>query len=122
MLGQQYLENPKFQDYLTSHFVLFRADRTQKQGEETFNKFSIRATPTVMILDPDGSEVDWHVGYGPPAEKFNDQIDKSYKGIETYKYYANLYAKNPRDVAVVFGLAKKYDRRLKEKVEKALRK
>jgi tetratricopeptide (TPR) repeat protein len=120
LLGQQYLENPKFQDYLTSHFVLFRADRTQKQGEEVFNKFSIRATPTVLILDPDGSEVDWHVGYGPPAEKFNDQIDKSYKGIETYKSYADSYAKNPRDVAVVFGLAKKHDRRYNQEKAVAL--
>lgn len=118
MLGQQYLDNPKYQPYLTSHFVLFRADRAQKQGEEVFNKFNIRATPTVMILDPDGSEVDWHVGYGPPAEKFNDQIDKSYKGIETFKYYAGLYAKNPKDVDVVFGLAKKYDRRYNQ--EKAI--
>jgi tetratricopeptide (TPR) repeat protein len=118
LLGQQYLDNSKFQPYLTSHFVLYRADRTQKQGEETFNKFSIRATPTVMILDPDGSEVDWHVGYGPPAEKFNDKIDKSYKGIETFKYYAGLYAKNPKDVSAVFGLAKKYDSRYNQ--EKAI--
>ncbi len=118
MLGQQYLENTKYENYLTSHFVLFRADRTQKQGDETFNKFSIRATPTVMILDPDGSEVDWHVGYSPPAEKFHEQIDKSYKGIETFKYYAGLYAKNPKDVAVVFNLAKKYDRRYNQ--EKAI--
>jgi tetratricopeptide (TPR) repeat protein len=120
LLGQQYLEHPKFQPYLTSHFVLFRADRTQKQGEEIFNKFSIRATPTIMILDPDGSEVDWHVGYGPPAEKFNDQIDKSYQGIETFKYYSGMYAKNPKDVAAVFGLAKKYDRRYNQEKAVAL--
>ena len=97
---------------------MFRADNTQKLGGEIFNKFNIRATPTVMILDPDGSEVDWHVGYGPPAEKFHDQIDKSFRGIDTYKYYADLYTKNPKDVKTVFNLAKKYDRRYNQ--EKAI--
>jgi tetratricopeptide (TPR) repeat protein len=120
LLGQQYFENAKFKEYFDSHFVMFRADRTQKQGEEIFNKFNIRATPTVMILDPDGSEVDWHVGYGPPPENFHQQIDKSFKGIDTYKYYAALYEKNPKDVTFVFGLAKKYDQRFNQEKAVAL--
>lgn len=97
---------------------MVRADRAQEQGEEIFKKFNIMATPTVMILDPDGSELDWHVGYGPPPEKFQERIDKSYNGIETYKFYANQYAKDPKNVGVVFNLAKKYDNRYNQ--EKAL--
>ena len=87
---------------------MFRADRTQKRGEEIFKKFNIMATPTVMILDPDGSEVDWQLGYGPPPEKFHERIDKSFKGIETFKFYAAQYAKDPKNLDVVFHLAKKY--------------
>lgn len=97
---------------------MFRADQSQKMGEEIFSKFNIRGTPTVMILDPDGSEVDWHLGYSPPAKEFHKKIDKSCKGIDTYKYYAGMYAKNPGDVSAVFGLAKKYDSRLNQ--EKAI--
>ena len=98
MLGQQYFENPKYSEYFNSHLIMFRADQSQKKGEEIFSKFNIRGTPTVMILDPDGSEVDWHLGYSPPAEEFHKKIDKSYRGIDTYKYYAGLYARNPGDV------------------------
>ncbi len=108
MLGQQYFENQKFQDYFGTHFVMFRADRTQKVGEEIFKKFNIMGTPTVMILDSDGSEVDWHVGYGPPPEKFHERIDKSYRGIETFKFYADQYAKDPKNLDVVFRLAQKH--------------
>jgi tetratricopeptide (TPR) repeat protein len=118
LLGQQYWENKTYHEYFNSHFVMFRADRTQKSGAETFTKFNIMATPTVLLLDPDGSEVDWHVGYDPPAEKFHEQLDKSFRGIDTYKYYAGLYANNPKDVKTVFNLAKKYDSRYNQ--EKAI--
>ncbi len=111
MLGQQYFENKNYQEYFSNNFVMFRADRAESKGEEVFNKFNIRATPTVMLLGSDGSEIDWHVGYGPPPEKFHERIDKSVKGIETFMFYADQYKKNPKDVSVVFNLAMKYDRR-----------
>jgi len=87
---------------------MFRADRTQKVGEEIFKKFNIMGTPTVMILDSDGSAVDWHVGYGPPPERFHEKINKSYRGVETFKFYADQYAKDPKNLDVVFRLARKY--------------
>jgi len=111
LLGQQYFENKNYQDYFGTNFVLFRADRAESKGEEVFNRFNIRATPTVLLLGSDGSEIDWHVGYGPPAEKYHERIDKSVKGIETFKFYADQYKKNPKDVSVVFNLAMKYDLR-----------
>ena len=64
-----------------------------------------------MLLDPDGSEVDWLVGYGPPPEKFQGQLQKSLDGVETFKGLSAAYAKNPSDVASVFKLGVKYGRR-----------
>ncbi len=90
---------------------MFRADRADKIGRDTFSRFNIRATPTVMIIGPDGSEIDWQVGYGPPPEKFQEQIEKSVKGEDTFKYYSDLYAKDPKNIEAVFNLARKYDRR-----------
>jgi tetratricopeptide (TPR) repeat protein len=90
---------------------MFQADRADKIGRNTFSRFNIRATPTVMIIGPDGSEIDWQVGYGPPPEKFQEQIEKSVKGEETFKYYSDIYAKDPKNVEAVFNLARKYDRR-----------
>jgi tetratricopeptide (TPR) repeat protein len=82
-----------------------------------FDKFGIRGTPTVLFLDPDGSEVDWIVGYGPPVEKYQDQVNKVLAGVDTFKSLSEQYAKDPKSIEVIFKMAGKYDRR--GKTEKA---
>ncbi len=67
-----------------------------------------------MLLDKDGSDYDWHVGYGPPPEKFLDRLEKSVKGIDTFKAISEAYAKDPKNVETVFKLARKYDRKYDE--------
>lgn len=64
-----------------------------------------------MVLDSEGSEVDWHVGYGPPPEEFLEKLKQTIKGIDTFKSLAEGYKKDPQNVEVVFKLARKYDRR-----------
>jgi len=76
-----------------------------------FLKFGIRGTPTLLFLDPDGSEVDWIVGYGPPAEKYQDQVNKVLAGVDTIKSLNEQYAKDPKSIEVIFKMAGKYDRR-----------
>ncbi len=61
-----------------------------------------------MLLDGDGAEVDWSVGYRPPAENFQKTLDKMLAGDGTFKVLTAAYAKNPKDIATVFGLARKY--------------
>jgi tetratricopeptide (TPR) repeat protein len=88
------------------------------EGDAVYERFSIRATPTVLILGSDGSEIDWHVGYGPPPEKFLERVEKTVKGIDTFKLLSEKYAKEPKNVEWVFKLAQKYDDRYDE--EKAI--
>ncbi len=64
-----------------------------------------------MTIGGDGAEVDWSVGYGPPPENFQAQLQKMIDGIDTFKAIAVAYAKNPKDVATVFKLARKYANR-----------
>ncbi len=61
-----------------------------------------------MVFDGDGSEIDWTVGYDPPAESFLTTLQKMLSGPETYKALAAAYAKNPKDIAIVFKLAQKW--------------
>lgn len=61
-----------------------------------------------MFLDGEGTEVDWIVGYGPPPEKFQDKVGKILAGEETFKSLNTAYAKNPKDVATIFKLARKW--------------
>jgi len=72
------------------------------------------------MLDKDGSEYDWHVGYGPPPEKFLETIQKSIDGIDTFKALSEAYAKDPENVGTVFKLAQKYDRKYVEEKAKEL--
>jgi tetratricopeptide (TPR) repeat protein len=61
-----------------------------------------------MFLDGTGAEVDWIVGYGPPPEKFQEKLTKILAGGETFKDLSAAYAKNPKDAAAVFKLARKW--------------
>jgi len=61
-----------------------------------------------MTIGGDGAEVDWSVGYGPPPENFQTQLQKMIDGIDTFKAIAGAYAQNSKDVATVFKLARKY--------------
>jgi len=67
-----------------------------------------------MLLDGDGAEVDWVVGYGPPPEKFEVKLGQMIAGNETFKSLSAAYVKNPKDVATVFKLARKWSDRYNE--------
>ena len=68
-----------------------------------------------MLLAGDGSEVDWHVGYGPPPDNFLEKLEQTLKGIDTFKSFSEKYAKEPKNVEIVFKLARKYDRKYDQK-------
>ncbi len=108
LLGEQFYENPKFHSFQDKSFILFRADSDTEIGDAVFKKFAIRATPTTIILGPDGSEVDWFVGYGPPPENFQAKLEKVIAGTDTFKAVNDAYAKNPNDAALAFKLARKW--------------
>lgn len=117
LLGQQVFENKKFEEFFKTNFIVFRANIQEPGGEEVFEKFNVSATPTVLILTPAGEEIDWHVGYGPPPEKYIERLEKSAKGIDTFKTLSNLYKKDPKNVEVVFKLAQKYNYRYTEEAQ-----
>lgn len=67
-----------------------------------------------MIIDSDASEYDWFLGYDPPPEKFQARLERSLRGEETFKSISAAYAKGPKNIDVVFKLARKYEDRLDE--------
>ncbi len=71
------------------------------------------------MLDPSGKEVDWIVGYDPPPDRFLEKVQKSLRGEDTFRVLSDLYDKDPNDIAVVFKLARKVERRY-SRPEKAL--
>jgi tetratricopeptide (TPR) repeat protein len=107
LLVQQFYNNPKYADFLNKNVILYRASRGDKIGDTIYERFKINATPTELFVDKNGNEVDWIVGYGPPADKFLEQVKKSVSGVDTYGDLTARYAKDPTNVEVVFKLAQK---------------
>jgi tetratricopeptide (TPR) repeat protein len=87
------------------------ADNGEPAGDAIFKRFAIRGTPTTLVLGGDGVEVDWFVGYTPPPENYQAKLEKILKGEGTFKALQAAYAANPKDVAAVFGLARKWEDR-----------
>ena len=84
------------------------ADSGEPAGDAIFKRFAIRGTPTTLVLGGEGAEVDWFVGYRPPPEDYQAKLEKILKGEGTFKALQAAYAANPKDVAAVFGLARKW--------------
>ncbi len=108
MLDKQFFQDEKFHPYLTQNFLLFRAHRGQPEGDEIYKKFSVRATPTVMVLTTDGREIDRVLGYDPPPEKFKEAVEKAYTGENTLLSLMQAYEKDASNVATLARLAQKY--------------
>jgi tetratricopeptide (TPR) repeat protein len=72
-----------------------------------FERFKIRGTPTDLIVDKTGKEIDWRVGYGPPPDRVLEWIKKALAGTDTYADLSARYAKDPTNVDVAFKLAAK---------------
>jgi len=67
-----------------------------------------------MFLGGDGAEVDWIIGYDPPPEKFQLKLEQILKGEDTFKSVGDAFAKNPKDAAMAFKLARKWGDRFDE--------
>jgi tetratricopeptide (TPR) repeat protein len=63
--------------------------------------------PTELFVDKDGKEVDWIIGYSPPADEFLERVKRSLSGADTYLALNERYAKEPANVEVTFKLAEK---------------
>jgi thiol-disulfide isomerase/thioredoxin/Flp pilus assembly protein TadD len=92
--------------YLNS-IVPVKYDAEKDEGEELASRFRIKAYPTLVLVGPDGKEVDRHVGFLGP-EDFLAVIGGYQKGIGTVAFYQAQLEKNPNDVEVLFELGKKH--------------
>jgi predicted Zn-dependent protease len=72
-----------------------------------FERFKIKGTPTDLLVDKTGKEIDWRVGYGPPPDRVLEWLKKALAGTDTYADLSARYAEDPNNADVVFKLAAK---------------
>lgn len=70
-------------------------------------KYKVAAYPTLLVIGPDGKEVDRHLGYLDPAE-FITTIDGYRNGIGTVAALENELAKRPDDVELLYQVGTKH--------------
>ena len=120
MLDQQYFGSTKYHPYLTQNFVLVHAVNGEDEGDELYEHFDVNATPTVLIITTDGSEVDRVVGFGDPDE-FQEELHEAFQGEDNLINLLARHKKNKKDLLTALKLARKYDRMYSpEKSKKAL--
>lgn len=99
-------QDEKVVGFLNS-IVAAKYDAEKGEGKELAARFKVKAYPTMVLLGPDGEEVDRHIGYLDPAE-FLEVMEGYQKGIGTVAYYEKQLQKNPDDVETLFKLGTKH--------------
>jgi tetratricopeptide (TPR) repeat protein len=70
-------------------------------------KYKVAAYPTLLVIGPDGKEVDRHLGYLDPAE-FIETIDGYRNGVGTIAALEKELAKRPNDVELLYQVGVKH--------------
>jgi tetratricopeptide (TPR) repeat protein len=70
-------------------------------------KYKVSAYPTLLVIGPDGKEVDRHLGFLEPAQ-FIEVIDGYRNGIGTVAALENELEKRPDDVELLYQVGSKH--------------
>lgn len=70
-------------------------------------KYKVSAYPTLLVIGPDGKEVDRHLGFLEPAE-FIEVVDGYRKGIGTVAALENELQKRPDDAELLYKVGTKH--------------
>jgi TolA-binding protein len=73
----------------------------------TAARFGVRSFPTILVLKPNGMEIDRIVGYLPPVD-FVTAIVNAMSGIGTLEDLLNKLARKPKDVELTYEIGQKY--------------
>ena len=89
-------------------FVSVKAISGEDAGEALFEAYECHTTPTVLIAESNGSEIDRIIGFQPPGEKFKDDLEKLITNEESFKNLSSIYEKDPKNLKNAIKLLRKY--------------
>ena len=85
-----------------------RFEKTDEGGTELFEKYNARSTPTLLVLETDGTEIDRTVSFYPRDERFLKKIEKIYNREDLFSDLKKKYETNPDNLENTFKLAFRY--------------
>ena len=90
--------------------VLLSVDAEKGDGIALAQRYHVSGFPTLILMAPDGSEIDRLVGY-LPAEAFVQLFEDYSNGIGTLSALQESLAQSPHDLALKLQIAQKLDDR-----------
>jgi thioredoxin-related protein len=96
--------------YVNEHLVPIKIDAEKGEGVDIAKKYKVRGYPTILLVTPDGEEIDRVLGYVPP-DPFLKSITDYVNGIGTIGSLRKTLAQHPDDPAAVYAVASKYAER-----------
>jgi tetratricopeptide (TPR) repeat protein len=106
MLEKTTYKDAKVIEFLNG-IIPVKYDAEKGEGLALAKKFKIKAYPTLVLLGPDGKEIDRQIGYVDAANFL--KIMKNYmSGVGTIGYFEKLIEMNPKDIPSLYKLGEKY--------------
>lgn len=92
---------------LLNSMIPVEYDAEKGAGLELAKTYKVRAYPTLIVMGPDGKEIDRHLGFMPPAE-FVSTIGGFTKGVGTTAALQEEIKKDPNNADLLYRLGMKY--------------
>ena len=103
-------QNKELGSFFNKEFIAFRITPTDEAWKEIRERFEIRGTPTVVLVKPDGQELDRVNGF-EGADEFVASVKEYLTGNNLLSTFVAQAEENPEDVDANFKLGKKYTSR-----------
>ncbi len=103
-------QNKELGSFFNKEFIAFRITPTDDAWKEFRERFEISGTPTVVLIKPEGEELDRINGF-EGADEFVDSVKDYLAGNNLLTTFVAQVEENPDDVEANFNLGKKYTSR-----------
>ncbi len=103
-------QNKELGSFFNEKFINFRITPVDEGWKKIRELFEIRGTPTVILVKPDGEELDRINGFDG-ADKFMATVEEYLAGENLLSTFLAQVEENPDDVEANFNLGKKYSSR-----------
>jgi len=94
-------------EYINEHYISTRINGGKDPGKEYKKKFNIRGYPTVLLLNPDGTEIDRIFGWDGKKQKYFQTLVDYTNGKNTIRDILSQLEKKPDDIDLNYRMAKK---------------
>ncbi|MFC1565161.1 hypothetical protein ACFL6G_09515 [candidate division KSB1 bacterium] len=107
MLDKQFITNPAYGTIVDQNYIPFKTQSDYPGGPDLAGEYKTSATPTVVLAEADGTEIDRIVGFSE-AEAFFLKLTEITRGVDTFINLKKQYENDSHNMLTAFKLASKY--------------